>query len=66
MKNDKKWQVLDTWNGGKKGTPTVRFTSTEVGAAGHNECFAWFHKNTSFSFSEATTNQGYRVVQLDD
>jgi len=54
------WRVVDTWNGGTR-IPRLRFISTAMGDAGHNECFTWIHQNTGFSFSEATTRQGYIV-----
>lgn len=59
------WRVVDTWNGGKGGR-TVRFTSTETGNAGYNQCFEWIHNNTSFSVSEATTNQGYLIEEFEE
>lgn len=40
------------------------FVSTKEGDAGHNECFAWIHHNTPFSFSEAISRQGYVVEHL--
>ena len=58
--NTRRFQVVNTWNGGAGGR-RVQFVSPSVGDVGYNECFEWFHKNTSFSFSEATTNQGYHV-----
>lgn len=63
MNHTMHWRIVDTWNGGTE-RAVVRFTSTAVGAAGHNECFAWIHANTSFSFSEATSRQGYVVEQV--
>lgn len=53
-------RVINTWNGGAGGR-VVCFTSEATGAAGHNECFKWILKHTSFSFHEATTRQGYKV-----
>jgi len=54
------FQVVNTWNGGAGGR-RVQFVSPEVGTEGFNQCFKWVHDNTSFSFDEATTNQGYHV-----
>jgi hypothetical protein len=58
-----KWQIVNTWNGGKGGRKIV-FTSKEEGPAGHNECFEWIHRHTPFSFHEAVTNQGYVVEEV--
>lgn len=60
-----RWRIVNTWNGGAGGR-VVCFTSEAGGDAGHNECFAWMHQHTPFSFSEATTNQGYVVEPVDD
>ena len=60
-----RWQIINTWNGGKGGEKVV-FTSESSGAAGHNECFLWVLKNLPFSFHEATTNQGYKVVPKEE
>jgi hypothetical protein len=61
---DKRWRVINTWNGGKGGR-VVEFTSESTGDAGHNECFTYLHKTTSFSFHEATTRQGYEVMEVE-
>lgn len=29
----------------------------------HNECFEWIHKHTSYSFSLATTEGGYKLLE---
>lgn len=55
-----KWQIVNTWNGGKGGQVIV-YTSENEGDAGHNECFSWIQVNTPFSFEEATRHQGYIV-----
>lgn len=55
-----RWQIVNTWNGGAGGRVVV-FTSKAEGNAGHNECFAWIHRTTPFSFAEATARQGYAV-----
>ena len=60
----KRWQIVNTWNGGKGGRVAV-FTSISAGTAGHNECFVWLQRNTPFSFSEATSRQGYVLEQVD-
>lgn len=48
---DRRWDETD---------PKVitHFTGTE------NECFEWIHNHTSFSFTEATTNQGFKLLPL--
>ena len=56
-----KYQIINTWNGGKKGR-VVEFTSEEEDVEGRNECFIWILGHTPFSFHEATTNQGYEVI----
>ena len=58
-----RWQIVNTWNGGEGGR-VVCFISKNVGDEGHNECFKWIHHNTSFSFSEATKRQGYKVEKF--
>lgn len=58
-----RWRVVNTWNGGKGGR-VVAFESSATGDNGHNECFLWVHRNTPFSFHEATTRQGYVVEQI--
>ena len=55
-----RWRIVNTWNGGAHGRK-VEFVSKADGPEGHNECFKWIHDNTSFSFHEATVNQGYVV-----
>lgn len=60
-----KWQIINTWNGGKKGR-VVEFVSSKLGDEGHNECFKWFHKNTPFSFSTAVMHQGYAVEPVEE
>lgn len=60
-----RWQIVDTWNGGKGGSKVVYISKSE-GNAGHNECFKWIHDHTSFSFHEATTNQGYKVEPTEE
>jgi hypothetical protein len=62
--SEKRWRVVDRWNGGAGGA-VVRFTSKSRGTEGHNECFVWIHRNTPFSFHEAVTRQGYHVEQVD-
>lgn len=61
----KRWQIVNTWNGGKGGR-VVEFTSKGTGVDGHNECFKWVLDHTPFSFSEATTHQGYTVEQVPE
>lgn len=61
---NKKYQIVNTWNGGKGGRVIV-FISEKTGVAGENECFEWFHRHTSHSVSEAITNQGYVVEVFD-
>ncbi len=58
-----RFRIVNTWNGGAGGLVVV-FTSKGTGDAGHNECFEWIHRNTSFSYSEATTRQGYKVEPI--
>lgn len=62
---DRKYQVIDTYNGGEPGG-VIRFTSEAMGVDGHNECFVWIHKHTSFSVSEALENQGYKFEAQPD
>ena len=62
MANGQRWRIVNTWNGGKGGRVVV-FVSTEVDDAGHNECFAWVHNNTPFSFSESR-RQGLICEQI--
>ncbi len=57
-------RIIDSWNG--HNDRTVVFTSENFGASGENECFEWILKNTSFSFHDATTNQGYIVELVDE
>lgn len=52
--------IINTWNGGAGGRKVV-FIASIGGVTGHNQCMAWIHKNTSFSFHEATHNQGYKM-----
>lgn len=58
------FRIVNTWNGGAGGRKAV-FTSMKKGDDGHNECFEWIHKNTPFSFHEATINQGYVVEECE-
>ena len=60
-----RWQIINTWNGGAGGI-VLCFTSKQTGDAGHNECFKWIHDHTPFSFSEATTHQGYKIDPVED
>ena len=61
---DKRWQIVNTWNGGKGGR-RIEFTSSAIGDAGHNECFKWILDHTPFSFDMATRHQGYEVLPVD-
>jgi hypothetical protein len=45
-----------TWDKENNGVAEVKFTGTE------NECFAWIHKNTSYSFDYALKHGGYKLV----
>ena len=56
-----RWAIHNTWNGGDGGL-VVEFVSKLKGGEGMTQCMEWIHQHTSFSFSEATTNQGYSVV----
>jgi hypothetical protein len=58
-----RYYVVDTWNGGVGGI-TVRFVSTLYGTDGYNECLKWLHNNTSFSWDEALTRQGYKIEPM--
>lgn len=58
-----RWQVVNNWNGGKE-ERIVEFTSKQDGIPGHNECFAWILKHTPFSYYEATTWQGYKIIGI--
>ncbi len=55
-----RWQIVDTWNGGEGGRKVV-FTSAQTGNEGHNECFAWVHRNRSQSFDWETRHGGLKV-----
>jgi len=55
-----RYRVLNTWNGGAGGI-VLKYTSTLYGTEGYNQCLAWLHANTSFSWEEALTNQGYKI-----
>lgn len=59
----RRFQVINTWNGGKGGR-RVQFVSPGLGVDGYNDCFKWVHDNTSFSVDEATTNQGYVIAAV--
>jgi hypothetical protein len=64
LKQDCRYSVLNTWNGGAGGRVVV-FTSDKFGNLGHNECFEWIQKHTTFSFYEAVTHQGYKIEPWD-
>lgn len=60
-----KLRIVDTWNGGTNCRKTVFVTKAEASdPEAHDECVRWVHKNKSYSFMEATTNQGL-VIEPD-
>lgn len=59
----KRWQVIDTWNGGTK-IPRIRYVSEQVGISGNNECHQWILDNTPFSTHQALVYQGYQIVEV--
>jgi hypothetical protein len=56
----RRWRIVNTWNGGAGGRVVVH-TSSATGHAGYDECMKWIHTNTSFSFHQAITYQGYKL-----
>ena len=58
MKQEKRYCLVDTWNGGR-GSKVIKFEGT------YNECIEWIHTHTSFSFYEAITRQGYKVEEIE-
>lgn len=52
--------VINTWNGGSGGRLS-KFSSENTGIDAQNDCFQWILENTTFSFYEATTNQGFEI-----
>ncbi len=56
-KHEPRYRLVDTWNGGTR-VPRIVWTGDSADGA-----MKWVLDNTSFSYSEAVTHQGYRLEQ---